>query len=159
MSGDAALREDVATSWQASRGNRAVRAYSDLVNRSLLDGWLPELVDSVLKTDLFDEIAGEGLVGSLAARAGRVVGIDVSPWVVRKAVSRNPGLEGVVADVHALPFEPTSFDLVVSNSTLDHFESRDEIDHALDELARVLRPGGTLVVTLDNAANTMPPTR
>lgn len=153
MSSDASLWDDVARSWKTSRGTSAVRSYSDLVNRALLERWLPARAGSALKTDLFDEIAGEGLVASIAERAERMVGIDVSPAVVQTAVSRNPGLEGIVADVHALPFEPESFDLVVSNSTLDHFESRHEIDVALGEFARVLRPGGTLVVTLDNGAN------
>jgi SAM-dependent methyltransferase len=42
---------------------------------------------------------------------------------------------------------------VVSNSTLDHFDDLGEVAVALAELRRVLRPGGTLVVSLDNLAN------
>jgi hypothetical protein len=42
---------------------------------------------------------------------------------------------------------------VLSNSTLDHFGSLDEIVTGLRELHRVLRPRGTLVVTLDNPWN------
>jgi len=107
----------------------------------------------VLKTDLFDEAVGTGLVPWLAERAEHVVGVDVSPAVARRAALRNPGLESVVADVRMLPFDDRSFDLVVSNSTLDHFPTRSAIDEGLRELARVLRPGGRLVVTLDNATN------
>jgi SAM-dependent methyltransferase len=62
-------------------------------------------------------------------------------------------METLVADVRGLPFPPGSFDLIVSNSTLDHFESPQEILRSLRELARVLRPGGNLVVTLDNPRN------
>ena len=145
--------EEVASSWEHERGAIAVRAYSDAVNRALLERWLPERIGTVLKTDLFDEATADGLVGLLLARAERVVGIDVAPSIVQAAGVRNPGLEAAVADVQELPFDDGSIDVVVSNSTLDHFASLAEIDRALLELARVLRPGGLLIVTLDNDAN------
>ena len=47
--------EEVASSWEQERGTIAVRAYSDAVNRALLERWLPARVGTVLKTDLFDE--------------------------------------------------------------------------------------------------------
>ncbi len=153
MTTEAELWESVASRWSSGPGTAALRAYSDRVNVALLERWLPGRLGTVLKTDLFDEATGEGLVRVLAARAERVVGIDVSPSVVREAVRRNPGLEAVVGDVRALPFEPETFDVVVSNSTLDHFDTREAIDRSLVELARVVRPGGRIVVTLDNTAN------
>lgn len=58
-----------------------------------------------------------------------------------------------MADVRRLPFRPAAFDGVLSTSTLDHFDDAAGIDVALGELARVLRPGGRLVLTLDNLAN------
>jgi SAM-dependent methyltransferase/GNAT superfamily N-acetyltransferase len=145
--------EEVASSWEHERGAVAVRAYSDAVNGALLERWLPTRIGTVLKTDLFDEATADGLVGLLLARAERVVGIDVAPSIVKAAGVRNPGLEAAVADVQELPFDDGSIDVVVSNSTLDHFASLAEIDRALLELARVLRPGGLLIVTLDNDAN------
>ncbi len=146
--------EEVASSWEQDRGATAVRAYSDAVNRALLERWLPERMGTVLKTDLFDEATADGLVGLLLERADRVIGIDVAPSIVDAAAARNPGLEAIVANVKELPFETGSIDVVVSNSTLDHFGSLAEIDRALAELARVLRrPGGLLIVTLDNDAN------
>lgn len=153
MTDDAEVWEAIGAAWTPGRGTAALRQYSDRVNLALLDRWLPERIGSVLKTDLFDEAVGHGLVGSLDARADRVVGIDVSASVVREATRRNPKLEAVVADVRTLPFPPGSFDAVVSNSTLDHFDGEAPIGEALAELARVLRPGGVLVVTLDNPAN------
>ncbi len=42
---------------------------------------------------------------------------------------------------------------MVSDSTLDHFASREGILAALGELSRALRPGGRLVLTMDNPAN------
>ena len=47
----------------------------------------------------------------------------------------------------------SSFDVVVSNSTLDHFETRDEILTSLRGFHRILRPGGRLLLTMDNLAN------
>jgi SAM-dependent methyltransferase len=121
-----------------------------MVNRALLERWLPSELDGVLKTDLFDECVSDGLYPTLALRAGRVVGIDLSPAVVAAANRRHRDLTGTVADVRALPFEHESFDAVVSNSTLDHLEGMGEVARALDEIHRVIRPGGRLVLTLDN---------
>lgn len=74
-----------------------------------------------------------------------------SPTVTKtEAVARNPDLEGLVADVRCLPFPGSLFDAVLSGSTLDHFASEAEIAVALRELARVLRPGDTLFLTLDS---------
>src|SRR5204863_8026948 len=56
-------------------------------------------------------------------------------------------------DVRALPFADGSFDVVVSTSTLDHFQARADIDTALRELHRVLASDGLAVVTLDNPWN------
>jgi SAM-dependent methyltransferase len=57
------------------------------------------------------------------------------------------------ADVRQLPYQDETFDAIVSNSTLDHFPAQGDLLIALKELHRVLRPGGTLLVTLDNPIN------
>ena len=140
--------------WAPTRANALWRAHSDAVNAALIRRWLSDQgLGRVLKTDLFDEAVGEGLVGELKGRAEEVVGVDLAPPVVDAATARQPGLNGVVADVLHLPFEPASFDLVLSNSTLDHFDSLEAIGEGLAELARVLRPGGLLLITLDNRQN------
>lgn len=128
------------------------RAYCDGLNKDLVAPWLRH-VRAGLKTDLFDEAVGWGLVGALMTGWDEVHGIDVAESVVRAACSRHPALRGVVADVRALPYPTASFDAVVSNSTLDHFDDPEDIDRALAEFARVLVPGGRLLITLDNLAN------
>ena len=147
---DAAYWRDVAASWRPSAATSFLRAYSDAVNRRLLARWLPPRVDRVLKTDAFDEAVGAGLVPLLAARATTVVTVDVAADIVAAAHARYPALVATVADVRDLPFPDDAFDAILSNSTLDHFESRDELRAGIRELARVLRPGGVLVITLDN---------
>jgi SAM-dependent methyltransferase len=120
----------------------------------LVDAWLPPHVSGrLLKTDLFDEAVGAGLAPSLAGRADEVIGIDLSDLVVEAALRRYPGLDARQADVRRLPFEDGSVAAILSNSTLDHFDSVAEIEVAVAELRRVLVPGGLLLVTLDNRAN------
>ena len=82
-----------------------------------------------------------------------MVGIDVSDAVVDAAGRRYPELAARAGSVLDLPFADGSFDAVVSNSTLDHFSSHRTLAAGVRELARVLRPGGHLVLTLDNRMN------
>jgi ubiquinone/menaquinone biosynthesis C-methylase UbiE len=107
----------------------------------------------MLKTDLFDEACGDGLFGFLSSRVSTVHGIDRSIEVARVARTRLGANQITNADVRSLPFADGSFELVVSNSTLDHFERREEITKSLLEINRVLTPGGHLILTLDNLAN------
>lgn len=52
------------------------------------------------------------------------------------------------ADACDLPFDDGSFDLAVSMSTFDHLPSAEARQKAVDEMARVVRPGGHVVVTV-----------
>jgi len=152
---DPARRWDTALAgWTETRTAAFLRAYSDAANGRLVAAWLPEgAARRLLKTDLFDEAVGVGLVGALRGRADEVVAVDVSPAVVAAARARHPGLDARCADTRALPFPDGAFDVVLSNSTLDHFDSLDEVRAAVTELRRVLEPGGRLLITLDNGAN------
>lgn len=146
--------DDALSALPRSKGQRVLRAYADAVNRDLLARWLPaDSLGRVLKTDLFEEALGDGLAPFLAARSARVDAIDVSEAVVARAQRRHPELDAIRSDVRGLPYEEGVFDAVVSTSTLDHFDSAGEIAVALRELRRVLRPGGMLIVSLDNLAN------
>jgi SAM-dependent methyltransferase len=132
--------------------DRLWREHSDAVNGALLERWLPERAGLVLKTDLFDEAVGSGLMGGLERR-GRAFGIDTSIAIARSAVERSELRRAACADVRQLPFGDAGFDAAVSNSTLDHFGSFEELALSLRELQRVLRPGGVLLLTLDNPVN------
>jgi SAM-dependent methyltransferase len=142
----------VVETWRPSTRSTLLRAYSDHVNRDLIAAWLPAHVGRVLKTDVFDEAVADGLYPFLRKRADEVVGIDVSEGAVA-AARRYPDFHAECADVRDLDFADDSFDAVISNSTLDHLETIDVIRAALRELARVLAPGGVLVVSLDNPVN------
>lgn len=132
------------------------RHFTDRQQLALIQEWLPlpaALPFSLLKTDLFDEVAHRGLVGGVLRHGLAVTGIDVSPVIVDEAIARNPGLHGLLADVRQLPFASEQFDAVFSGSTLDHLESSTDIAAALAELGRVLKPGGRLILTMDNPEN------
>jgi SAM-dependent methyltransferase len=74
------------------------------------------------------------------AASAEVVALDVSPRMV--TLARERGVDARVGDVQALPFEDSAFDCVVANWMLYHVP---DLDRALSEIARVLRPGGRLV--------------
>jgi SAM-dependent methyltransferase len=74
-----------------------------------------------------------------------VVAVDLSPRMVELA--RERGVDARVADVQELPFADGQFDLVVAAWMLYHVP---DIDLALAEIARVLRPGGRLVAVTNS---------
>lgn len=130
------------------------RTHSDAVNNTLLTRWWPKgQFENLLKTDLFDEAVSDGLSPLLNTRAKRVFYIDASFEVHQMAKRRHPPLRTIGADVRYLPFANDTFDGIVSNSTLDHFESPDDLVASLKELYRVLQPGAQMILTLDNLAN------
>jgi ubiquinone/menaquinone biosynthesis C-methylase UbiE len=146
--------DSVAQDWQRRRPQTLWRRHCDALHASLVQRWLPNRsLRSVLKTDLFDEAVGEGVWPLLASRAEEAVGIDISPVILEAARRKYPSMRAVRADVRRLPFPDGSFDVVFSNSTLDHFESRQDILVAMRELSRTLRLGGQLLLTMDNPAN------
>jgi ubiquinone/menaquinone biosynthesis C-methylase UbiE len=83
----------------------------------------------------------------LGRGAAHVTGIDISEGEIEQARERALA-EGtadrsthLVADAHALEFEDDSFDLIVGDSILHHLD----MEVALREIRRVLRPGGRAV--------------
>ena len=69
-----------------------------------------------------------------------LIAVDLSPRMVELAAARE--VDARVGDVQALPFEDESFDCVVAGWILYHVP---ELEQAILECRRVLRPGGTLV--------------
>jgi SAM-dependent methyltransferase len=95
---------------------------------------------------ILDAGCGTGAVLQRLGNPRRHVGVDRSPDALR--FCRQRGLPNVVqADVAALPFADRRFDAVICSSVLYHRWVGD-VGAALDELIRVLRPGGFLLVNL-----------
>jgi ubiquinone/menaquinone biosynthesis C-methylase UbiE len=90
--------------------------------------------------------------GRLAAElaASSLTGADVSSTALGRAHRRLPGARLVqVAPDEPLPFEDNEFDLVVCVETIEHIR---DVQLALSEIRRVLRPGGTLALTTPAAS-------
>lgn len=109
----------------------------------------------VLKTDLFEEAHGtDRIFDDLFPDMKLAIGMDLSHGTALAAARRHfQAFHSIVCDARRLAFQSASLDLVVSPSTLDHFDSPKDIAKALDEIARVLRPGGVLLISLDNPRN------
>jgi SAM-dependent methyltransferase len=107
---------------------------------------------------MLDAGCGDGrylaAVGTTGHVPGRLVGSDISERILEtaRATAAAHGVqpELVRANLEALPFADASFELVLSVQVIEHL-----LDPAagLRELARVLRPGGTLLLSTDNALN------
>ncbi|MFF3513523.1 class I SAM-dependent methyltransferase [Streptomyces sp. NPDC002573] len=103
---------------------------------------------------LLDVGCGTGIVTRrlAAGRPGlRVTGADLAYGMVRRAADRLPGAV-VLADSRRLPFPDGTFDAVTSIWLLHLVEGPAEVRAVLAECARVLRPGGVYVTTVDKAA-------
>lgn len=117
--------------------------YLDVSTLHTLDALGPREGETIL-----DAGCGTGLLlQRIAACAPGVhlVGVDLTLAMIRQADSKSSDL--MVGDVCRLPLADGSLDAVVMASVLQYLPS---LDRALSEAARVLRPGGRLVITVWN---------
>ncbi len=126
--------------YDASRGGepRAAAAASAVL------GLIPGCADNLL-----DAACGTGIVTRRLAVAGLdVTGADAAYGMLRCAAARVPG-RVVLADTRQLPFPDASFGAV---SAIWLLHLLDDAERVVQEAARVLRPGGVFVTTVDKAA-------
>jgi len=123
----------------------------DLMNRLMTAGldrrWRDVTVEQAVRRGdrVLDACCGTGDLATAARRAGaaEVVGLDFSERMLERARAKAPGLEWVLGDLLALPFEDASFDAATVGFGVRNVE---ELEAGLRELRRVLRPGGRLAV-------------
>jgi ubiquinone/menaquinone biosynthesis C-methylase UbiE len=122
--------------------------------RSRYAPWMAKALDyaGAAGLDVLDVGCGQGIdLAQLAMVGARAVGIDLTPRHVELAREHLAalGLEARVdqGDAESLPFQDGSFDRVISNGVLHHTP---EIDVALREIVRVLRPGGEARIIVYN---------
>ena len=132
-------------------GAASTRYYADNERRLFRDYFAPLEGLKIFKTDLWDEARNTRILAWARRQGARTYGIDISePTVVRARAAFAPApndLRGAIADVRQLPFRAESFDAIYSMGTIEHFG---ETEHAVEELARVLRPGGRAIVGVPN---------
>ena len=104
---------------------------------------------------ILDIASGAGYgTAALRARGHDVIGADAEAMTVGAARRRHGPGRWLVADARALPFPDRSFDAVVSFETLEHVVDGGAL---LDELRRVLIPGGRLICSTPNIRYTAHP--
>jgi SAM-dependent methyltransferase len=98
------------------------------------------------QTHLLDVACGPGFAAAKAREIGAIaVGIDFSAAMIAVAKSRHADIDFIEADAAALPFEKCSFDAVIANFGVHHFENP---ARAFEEFDRVLKPFGHLAFTI-----------
>lgn len=129
----------------------------DLITRLLSYGqdrrWKRRLVSMaapVRGLRALDLATGTGDIAfALANEGARVVGLDLTPRMIElargKRSSASPAASFLVGDMLALPFPAASFDLVTTGYGLRNVP---DLTAAIDEIRRVLKPGGR-VLSLD----------
>ncbi len=134
-------------------GAASTRYYSDNERRLFLEHF-PHLDGlTILKTDLWDEAKNTRILAWASRQGAHAYGVDISSPIVtqaRKAFGAQPGvqpLRDAVGDVRHLQFRADSFDAIYSMGTIEHFN---ETERAVEEMARVLKPGGRAIIGVPN---------
>lgn len=144
---------------QAEQRVAGVRAAYDAVARAYARTFGDELARKPLDRALLAaivELAGTGAVADvgcgpghvtrfLAERHEDVLGIDLSPAMVALAREQAPGVRFAVGSLLALPAEDAAWAGAVALYSIIHLTGEERVS-AYRELARVLRPGGWLLV-------------
>jgi SAM-dependent methyltransferase len=107
-----------------------------------------------LKTDLFEEAIC--LQHPMAEFPEGSLGMDGSISVVARAknnLENSNSYRLLVGDLRQSPIRSGALSSILSGSSLDHFETEEELASGLAEVSAGLAPGGILVLTLDNPQN------
>src|SRR3954451_10557736 len=106
---------------------------------------IAEFVRSLAPADhVLDYGVGDGRVASLI-KTTRLTGVDVSQVALDRAAKRLPDAQLVLLEPdEELPFGDNAFDVVTCIETIEHVR---DVQLALSEIRRVLRPGGRLALT------------
>jgi len=111
-------------------------------------------LDKISAKTVLDASCGAGYGSQMMARsAGHVHGIDISEESIRYAREKY-GASNITyeaMDIKKLKFPDRSFDVVVSFETIEHIGFQQEF---VDEIRRVLKPGGALIISTPNVETT-----
>jgi ubiquinone/menaquinone biosynthesis C-methylase UbiE len=128
----------------ARQFGKMANVYAEEADRRYPEDFVLGLCDPDEDDSYLDLGTGPGTIATvLAPHVGWLVGTDVSPEMLDLFETRTSGAGSVLADAHRLPFNEGSFTLVTCGSVFHHLE---DPASAIDEVARVLRPGGRFLL-------------
>jgi len=135
------------------------RAYEGLHVPALFHEWVEPVLEAARVGPgdrVLDVACGTGVLARGAFERvgdrGFVAGADPDPGMLHVAAESAPGVEWRMGPAETLPFPNASFDAVVSQFGIMFFSDR---PRALEEMLRVLAPGGRLAVAVwDSLENT-----
>lgn len=101
--------------------------------------------------DLLDIGAGRGAVSSAAAARGfTVTATDAAPRMVAHLRAEHRGINALVMDAHRLDFKDDSFDIATASFVIHVVDDPTQV---LQEVCRVVRPGGLVAMTVPGAVD------
>lgn len=148
MAVEAARDPDAFREFEREGWSRAAAAYEDSWGRVTAQtaAALLDAAGAGAGCQLLDVCCGPGVVaGAAAARGADARGVDLTESFLAIARRRAPGARFEAGDAEALPFPDAAFDAAVSGYGIIHLPRPAA---ALAEMARVLRPGGRVAVSV-----------
>jgi len=123
--------------------------YSDLFVQKF---WQRKKIDDVLKFIgsnclILDIGSGSGMISKFASEKNIVVPFDISKKCISNSLKLNPSLFGVVGDAMEIPFKDNSFDTIICVELIEHLQNPDK---CMNEIHRVLKDNGNLIMTTPN---------
>ena len=132
------MAEDTAPSHFAKRAERYNKS-SNWVSDESLVAKMYEMSEADSNTSVLDLASGTGQVArGFHGKVGKLTGLDITPEMVEQNKFVD---EMVIGSAYELPFEENTFDLCICRQGLQFME----LDKALPEVLRVLKPGGKVV--------------
>ncbi|MFA7408222.1 MAG: methyltransferase domain-containing protein [Anaerolineaceae bacterium] len=110
--------------------------------------WLLEKINPIPGKLLIDVSCGRGKLGTFARKKGmRVIGLDFSLSAVRVAQQNDPELNLIISDGEQIALKGQCADYVAHIGNLEHYQNP---SLGVQEVARILKPGGTAIILLPN---------
>ncbi|KKW19786.1 MAG: Methyltransferase [Parcubacteria group bacterium GW2011_GWA2_51_10] len=131
--------------YKAEYDNETGEGYSFRVRRKKVLAMIPD------RTNVLDIASGPGvMIPGLLLKACKITCVDAAPEMIERIkdeFGETPFLTVVVADAYRLPFEDESFEVTLAMGLIEYLENESVF---LREVARVLKNGGTFIITFPN---------
>jgi ubiquinone/menaquinone biosynthesis C-methylase UbiE len=111
---------------------------------------IPSLVPDLDNKHLVDLGAGTGRIFDILKQrelikpSTNLTAIDLSPEMLEQLTKKHPQAEAIEANIESIPLPDESADVVTAAFVIVHLKF---LDKAFAEIARILKPGGTLILT------------